>query len=221
MKMKRNNWWAAAVSVCLGLGLAGCAVPSALMYKFMGPPAIPPKYVFPQKPVLLLVENTHSGSVAIPEADELSKVVYDELQEHKVAPLIDPAKVTELRDRDGAAFSKMTISDIGRNLGAAQVLYLQVDQLDIDVPQGSDVVKVKIAIEAKAIDVPTAQTVWPMSGETEPYKYESRPERVEIGMTRAALSHQVLRESGEEIARWFYAFKPETMREENQDLRLR
>jgi hypothetical protein len=219
--MQRTSWWAAAVVVCLGLGVTGCALPSALMYKVMGPPAIPPKYVFPQKPVLLLVENAHSGSVAIPEADELSKVVYDELQAHQVAPLIDPARVHELRDRDGAAFSKMTISEIGRQLGAAQVLYLHVDQLDIDVPQGSDVVKVKIAIEAKAIDVPTAQTVWPMSGETEPYKYESRPERLETGMTRAALSHQVLRESGEEIARWFYAFKPETMGEENQDLKLR
>jgi hypothetical protein len=221
MKMQRTSWWAAAVVVCLGLGVTGCALPSALMYKVMGPPAIPPKYVFPQKPVLLLVENAHSGSVAIPEADELSKVVYDELQAHQVAPLIDPARVHELRDRDGAAFSKMTISEIGRQLGAAQVLYLHVDQLDIDVPQGSDVVKVKIAIEAKAIDVATAQTVWPMSGETEPYKYESRPERLETGMTRAALSHQVLRESGEEIARWFYAFKPETMGEENQDLKLR
>jgi hypothetical protein len=219
MKIQRISRWAAAI--CLGVGVAGCAVPSAIMYKFMGPPAIPPKYAFPPKPVLLLVENAHSGSVAIPEADELSKVVYDELQAHNAAMLIDPAKVTELRDRDGAAFSKMTISDIGRQLGAGQVLYLHVDQLDIDVPQGSDVVKVRIAIEAKAIDVETAQTVWPTSGETEPYRYESKPERVETGMTRAALSHQVLRESGEEIARWFYAFKPETMREENQDLRLR
>jgi len=219
MKMQRMSRW--AVAVCLGLGVAGCAVPSAIMYKVMGPPAIPPKYAFPPKPVLLLVENAHSGSVAIPEADELSKVVYDELQTHNAAMLIDPAKVTELRDRDGAAFSKMTISDIGRQLGAGQVLYLHVDQLDVDVPQGSDVVKVRIAIEAKAIDVETAQTVWPTSGETEPYRYESKPERVGTGMTRAALSHQVLRESGEEIARWFYAFKPETMREENQDERLR
>jgi hypothetical protein len=219
--LQRKSWWAGLMAVCLGLGVGGCAVPSALMYKFMGPPAIQPKYVFPQKPLLVLVENVHSGSVAIPEADELSKVVYEELQAHKVAPLIDPVKVDDLRDRYAAAFSKMSISDIGRELGAQQVLYMHVEQLDVQVPSGSEMVRLKISIKAKVIDVATAQTVWPMSGETEPYHYESGWQRADAVTTQTALNHQILRQSGEEIARWFYAYQPETMREENQDLKLR
>src|SRR5438067_11012750 len=105
------------------MAVSGCAAPSALLYKFAGPPAIPPKYVVPQHPLLLLVENAHSGAVAIPEADELARVIYDDLQEHKVAPLIDPARVHDLRDQGATAFGKMSIAQIGQRLGAAQVLY--------------------------------------------------------------------------------------------------
>jgi hypothetical protein len=203
------------------LAATGCQVPSAILYKLRGPDAIPPKYVVPQHPLLLLVENAHSGAVAIPEADELARVIYDDLQEHKVAPLIDPAKVHDLRDAGANAFGKMSIAQIGQRLGAAQVLYLRVDKLDIEVPQGSEMVRVRIAIKASIIDVATAQTVWPTSGDTEPYDYESKLQRADASLTRNALNHQFLRESGQEIARWFYPYQPETMREENQDIKLR
>ncbi len=127
----------------------------------------------------------------------------------------------DLRDAGAAAFGKMSIAQIGQRLGAAQVLYLRVDKLDIEVPQGSEMVRVKIAIKANIIDVATAQTVWPTSGDTEPYDYESKLQRADAPLTRNALNHQILRESGQEIARWFYAYQPETMREENQDSKLR
>jgi hypothetical protein len=82
-------------------------------------------------------------------------------------------------------------------------------------------VRVKIAIKAKVIDVASAQTVWPMSGETEPYDYETRLQRADAALTRSALNHQMLRDSGVEIARWFYPFQTETMHDENPDVKLR
>jgi hypothetical protein len=211
---------------CLALltatAAAGCALPSALLYKFAGPTPIPPKYVVPkEQPLLLLVENAHSGSVAIPEADELARVIYDDLQEHKVAPLVDFAKLHELRDRSPQAFGRMTIAQVGRTLGAKQVLYLHVDQINIEQPQGGDVVRLKIALQAKMVDVATATTVWPTGGDTEPYVHETRLQRIEPGTTRSGLNHQILHQSGQDIARWFYKYQPETMTEENADERLR
>jgi hypothetical protein len=200
---------------------SGCSAPAAIMYKFMGPPPIPPKYVVPQTPLLLLVENAYSGAVAIPESDELATVIYGDLQDHKVAPLIELARLHELRDASPQAFSKMSIAQIGQHLGAAQVLYLHVDQLDIEVPQGSEMVRVKVAVKAKMIDVASALTVWPVSGDTEPYDYETRLKRADATITRSSLNHQMLRDSGQEIARWFYSYQPETMHDENQDVKLR
>jgi hypothetical protein len=71
------------------------------------------------------------------------------------------------------------------------------------------------------IDVASALTVWPVTGDTEPYDYETRLQRADATITRSSLNHQMLRDSGVEIARWFYSYQPETMREENQDVRLR
>jgi hypothetical protein len=200
---------------------SGCAL-SAIVYKVMGPPPIPPKYyVPPNDPLLVLVENAHSGSSAIPEAEGLARVISEDLAEHKVAPMIEPTKVNALRDGNPQAFAKMTIAQVGRALGAKQVLYVHVDQLDINSTDASQVVRLKIALKLKMVNVATATTVWPKSGDTEPYDFETPMQRVLPGTSQSGLNHQILRESGVEIARWFYAYQPETMSEENRDERLR
>jgi hypothetical protein len=211
----------AGTLLLLAMAACGCALPGALAYKFMGPPEIPAKYVFPKIPLLVLVENAHSGSIAIPEADALSAVIYEDLKEHKVAPLIDPARVHELRDRNPIGFGKMSITEVGRQLGAEQVLYVHVQQLDIESPTGADLVRLKISVKVKIVEIANARTIWPESGDTESYNVESPWQRLDPGTTRSVLNHQVLRESGIEIARWFYPYQPDTMMEENKAEMLR
>jgi hypothetical protein len=211
------------VSLALCTALAsGCAAPAAIAYKLFGPPPIPPRYTPPKtEPMLVLVENPHSGAIAIPEADELSRVIYEELDAQKVAPQVDPAKLHELRDRDAAAFDKMSIAEIGRTLGARQVLYVHVDRLDVENAPGSDMVKTRIAASLKVIDATTAMTAWPNAGDTEQFEHQTPYRRIEAGTTPSQLKREILRESGVELARWFYPWKPETMIDENRDVKLR
>jgi hypothetical protein len=93
--------------------------------------------------------------------------------------------------------------------------------LDLENPPGSEVVRARVAVDIKVVDVATARTAWPDTGEPEPYAHETRLARVTEQSTRSGISRQVLRESGEQMARWFYDFKPETMGEENADVKLR
>ena len=204
----------------VAMGAGGCALPGALLYKFVGPPAIPARYKVPQIPLLVLVENAHSGSIAIPETDALAQVICEDLRANKVAPLIDPDKIHDLRDRNPLAFGKMSIAEIGRQMGAQQVLYIHVHQLEIEAPQAGEVVRLKIGLNVKVVETATARAVWPDGGDTEPFNVETPWQRIEPGTSRSALNHQILRDSGTEIARWFYEYKPETMREENRE-RLR
>lgn len=211
----------AAGALLLIVSVGGCALPGALAYKVFGPSTIPARYNPPKTPLLILVENAHSGSIAMPEADALSQVIFDDLQEHKVAPLIDPNKVHELRDHNPITFGKLSIAEIGRELGAQQVLYIRVHQLDIDAPPASDVVRLKIGAKIRIVETASARTTWPESGDTEAFDVETPWQRIEPGTSRSALNQEILRASGEEIARWFYAYQPETMSEENKDQKLR
>lgn len=210
-----------ACALLLGLAVAGCSVPGALLYKFAGPPAIPARYNVPKTPLLVLVENAHSGAIAIPETDALAQVIYEDLRENKVAPLIDPDKVHELRDHNPITFAKMSIAEIGQRVGAQQVLYIRVHQLDIEAPPASDVVRLKIGAKIRIVEAAIARTTWPDSGDTEAFEVETPWQRIEPGTSRSSLNQEILRESGEEIARWFYAYKPETMKEENKGEKLR
>ena len=211
-----------AILGALAILVGGCAAPSVLAYKLFGPPAIQPRYAPPKtEPMLVLVENQHAGAIAIPEADELSRVIYQELEDQKVAPQIDPVKLHELRDRNPSSFPKMTIAEIGRTLGAKQVLYVHVDRLDLDNAPGSDMVKTKMAASIKVVNATTAMTAWPNSGDAELFEHQTPYRRIQAGTTPSQLKREILRESGVEIARWFYAWKPETMGEENRDVKLR
>lgn len=223
--MSHRTYRTCAVLAALLTGslvLAGCAAPAAIAYKVFGPPPVPARYVPPPtEPMLVLVENPFSGAVAIPEADELSRVIYQDLEEHKVAPQIDPAKVADLRDRSPNMFAKLTIAEIGRMVGAKQVLYVHIDRLDVEIPAASDMVKTRMAATVKVVNTTTAMTMFPQSGETEPFTHETPHTRVEAGTTGSQLKRLLLRQGGMEIARWFYSWKPETMTEENRDVNLR
>ena len=200
----------------------GCAAPAVLAYKLFGPPAVPARYAPPPtESMLVLVENQHAGAIAIPEADELSRVIHQELEDHKVAPQVDPAKLHEFRDRNPATFPKMSIAEIGRAMNARRILYIHVDRLDLDAAPGSDMVKTRMAASIKVVDATTAMTTWPTSGETELFEHQTPHRRIESGTSPSQLKRQILREGGVEIARWFYAWKPETMTEENRDVKLR
>ena len=209
-----------AVGMLLLLAASGCAVPGVLAYKVFGPPPVPARYTPPNNwPMLVLVENPFSGAVAIPEADELSRVIYHDLDEHKVAPMIDPAKVNDLRDHSPNMFAKLSIAEVGRMLGAKQVLYVHIDRLDIET--ASDMVKTHMAATVKVVNAESAMTMFPQSGESEPFDHATPHTRIESTTSGSKLKRLLLREGGMEIARWFYSWKPETMAEENHDVNLR
>src|SRR5687767_12200163 len=106
-------------------------------------------------------------------------------------------------------------------MNAKRVLYVHVDRLDLDIAPGSDMVKTRMAASVKVVDATTALTTWPTSGETALFEHQTPHRRVESGTSASQLKRQILREGGVEVARWFYARKPETMTEENRDVKLR
>jgi hypothetical protein len=115
----------------------------------------------------------------------------------------------------------MSVSDIGRKVGAKQIIYVTLRQLVYEAPQGADQLRLKLNAVVRVVDVETARTLWPESGEGEDFEYQSPFERITAETNDTTLKRDVLRKAGTEIARWFFPYQAETMNEENRDFHLR
>ena len=207
----------AGLSACLN----GCMIAGALAYKFAGPPPTPARYAPPKEPMLVLVETARTRGSAIPETAELAASLVQDLSSHEIGPIIDLDLLQRLRDANPTRYAARTITDIGRDLGARQVLYVSVGRLDFERPPGSDTIRGRIHARYRMIDVATAATRFPDDAEEEPFEYETRFQRITPEVTEAQLKRQILRESATQIGRTFYSWQAQTMTEENQDLKLR
>jgi len=203
------------------LVVSGCALPSAIAYKVFGPAPVPARYAPPKEPMLVMVEEANASAGPMLESEELALAIRQQLAEHDVAPLIDPQEVQRLRDSAPAGFRQMGISEIGRRVGARQVLYVAIRRFDLESPQAADVMRARLAVELKVIDTQSAEVRWPESGDAEPYEYESDYVRLTPQNHPAAIRSSAIRLAAGDIGRMFYKWKPETMQEENQDLKIR
>lgn len=216
--------WRALGVMALGVMAAsagGCAVVGVAAYKLMGPAVVPPRFTPALVPTVVLVEPTRESGGAMPEADELAVTIYSELQAMKVAPMIDPQRLNELRAANPVQFPRWSISEIGRKVGAQQVIYVELRVLTIEAPPGTEVVRLLFEARVKVVQPDTAMTLWPETEEGEPFEFKSPFTRMTAEMSAPLLRRQVLRQAGVEVARWFYPYKPETMGEEYKDMRLR
>src|SRR5688572_21253091 len=101
---------AGLIGLALFAALFGCALPGVMAYKFF-PPIVPARYTPPKdQPLLVLVEAGYTPAASVPEAEELLQALHADLAAHKVAPMVELARVYDLRDQEGRSFSKLSIS---------------------------------------------------------------------------------------------------------------
>ncbi len=136
-----------------------CQAVALAIYKLSPPPKVPAKYVPKKEPMLVLVENYENPSVTYVASQQLTAALRTDLERNKVAPLVDADKIVELRDMNPDAFKKMSIPQLGKSVGAKQVLYINLQSLNVE---GDGVMVRGVAQgQVKIIDVTTGQTLWP------------------------------------------------------------
>ncbi|HZZ43871.1 MAG TPA: hypothetical protein VFE58_13120 [Tepidisphaeraceae bacterium] len=204
------------------LFLAGCNIVGAgavVGEKIFGPAAVDAEYKLGTEPVLILVENYRNPLGALSDSEEVSQFVVDALHENlketdKDKPakinIIDPEKLLEYQNAHPIEYAKMKIPDIGRALGAKQVLYVDLMVSGVDATPGSELLRAKFAANVKVVDVATGQTRWPndMAHGT-PVAWESKPQRPTDEVYPAAVRERALRVGSDHIARLFYKWKPD------------
>jgi hypothetical protein len=188
--------------------LTGCQLVGVVAYKVSGPPTIQPQYTPPPTPLLVLAENYQHPSECRYEAEQLAWEIGHQLEEHQVAPIVSPDKLRQLRTRTGGAIRQLTLSDIGLETGAQQVLYVNIRQCQWESLPGTRMVRGEMEVLVKLVEVATGQTVWP------DLVSDGKPMSLKIPYTEQsstgdgmALQEQMCRQLGQQIARLFYAHK--------------
>ena len=201
------------VLACCG----GCLVVGAVLHKVFGPPAVAAKYAPPKEPTLVLVESKGNPSGGEFDADQVARSVGDELKKHEVGPLIDPDKLASVRETDPDKFRGMSIVALGRAVGAKKVIYVDLVESGVDADASEGSMHASATARVRVVDVESGDTVWPLDTARQGYEldaqvpYSSHTDR----QTVIAMHNAIITNISDQIAKLFYAWKPETEQESN------
>jgi hypothetical protein len=194
------------------LGLCGCQPAALAIYKIRGPDFIDPVYVLEKEPTVVIVEN-YQQSGAMAEAERIAHFVEQDLKsadKEAVVPIVETEKVYDLRGREPIKYQKMKIGEIGKAVGAKQVIY--VDLLGSGVQQmlGSDIMRGAASGRVKVIDSETGATLWPVEAtQGYPVQAETPIRRPSDKATPMTVREETCEKFGTTIGRLFHKWQPE------------
>lgn len=180
-------------SLSILLTLSGCAAAGAIIGKTIPEPPVPAEYVLYQTPVIVIAESKSSDTLTQLDGDRLGRLVTNEIYDYQLAPTIETDQLVELRDRLLSKYKTESIQSIGRQIGAEQVVYIEIMNVGVGTSAGSDIVKCVASATVKVIDVASGKLVYPEdSASGRLVNFQTRPERLTPDMTPASLRGEAL-----------------------------
>jgi hypothetical protein len=190
--------------------LAGCNVIGAVAAKVGPEPTVAAQFVPAQEPVVVLVENYHNPASLRLESDAVARLLSEELELNKVAPVVDPAKAVTLRQAKGSSYRQMPIDAIGKAVGATQIVYVDLERFDVDHALASELLTGEAEARVRVVD-DTGELLWPLdSAGGYPVAVKIEPQRASSG----GAGHQQVRQQlhaalADRVAKLFYKWKTE------------
>jgi hypothetical protein len=213
--MTKRHWrpFAAALLafpslVCLVL--AGCTILGAAAAKLAPDPVIPPQYVLPKEPTLVLVENYHNPASLRLQGDAVCRALVDDLNANEVAPLVDSDDVAELRRKDVEAYRKMPLDAIGKAVGANQVIYVDLESFEVTHALASELYAGAAMARVRVVGA-NGEVLWPTdSAGGYPLSVKVNPRRTAQGGGEDAVREQLTAALSEKIGRLFHKWTGES-----------
>jgi hypothetical protein len=197
------------------LGAAGCGPVGTFMHIVFGDPPIAAQYNPPVVPTLVLVENFNNPDGSTIDGDLIARQVTDELKEKTQLKLVDPDKITLMRDEDGEKYRSMKTAAIGSSVDAKQVIYVDLVQADFNADATGSVVHAVARAKVRVIDVETGRTLWP-AGSQRGQEISATEDYDPVDNASAASKRtKMLTELSSRISKLFYTWKADDQTQEN------
>ena len=188
----------------------GCPAVGVIADKIAGPRPIEAMYE-PGKTTQLLViaENYRIPTQNPTDSDRLARLVSDQLAAKEVALIVSQEKLALVRDARPGAFNRMSVVDVGKAVGAQQVLYIDVSGIGVGAQQGSNMLKGIGRATVKVINVASGDIAFPKDmSDGMPVTYETPMRRATDVTTPDAMRAETITGLSSRIARLFFKYQP-------------
>ena len=189
--------------------LGGCNVAGYVTQGLIPPSDIPALYTPADRLTLVLVDDPAQKMPTIAQADQVAGRVGHILVAQKVIGRFVPTTaVTELRDSE-ADFSRWAIDRVGRRVGAEQVIYILLQ--DLQLTESGHIYRPVASVRVKVLDVASGSRMFPADNKhghalTTVQEYEDLEARGRG--TEAVVARRLAEQLAEDIAKIFYKHEP-------------
>jgi hypothetical protein len=188
--------------------VCGCNAIGAIAYKAAGPPPVYAKYKPLPRPTLVFADANEAGTASFADADALARFVEQQLTDRRVCPLVPSQKALDLRGGN-PNFGKWSVAEIGRKVGAEQVIYLDVAETRVSQVIGSRTQRAFASAKVRVIDASTGALLWPMeSQQGYPVQFETPMTSLDDRLTPVEVRNAGLFGLADKIGKLFYDWKP-------------
>jgi hypothetical protein len=190
--------------------LSGCAYARYGMMVVGGHPTEPARYVPEKKPLAVVVKELPDPMGARLEGDEIAGLVEQQFEAFEVAPIVPVSKIADLRSASPADFSTMTAAQIGKAVGAEQVLNIEIVESRFDSEATSDMLRGKIGALVRVINTADGKYLWPTDGSRgSTVIYETGLLRLNDRNSAQSIERDLHVNLAEKIGRLFRDYKPD------------
>ncbi len=202
------RFWLIAAAIFVMCSMSGCNIVGPAMIVAAGPPKVEARYTLADVPTVVFVDDRSNlvspTSLRRTIADRASQEL---LSNNLVSMSINPQDGLLIAARTDRAGALMNIVEIGRAVGAHQVVYVQMAQFS-DTPDGYTPIPTASAY-VKVIDVTNDQRMFPGPDMADGFPVTASTKPVDPSMfasraTRLQIYEALAAKLGDEVAKLFY-----------------
>lgn len=210
------------LSVLLLFGVAyalpGCNLIGAAAV-IMPKPPVPAEHKLPDKRTLIMVEDRGGAVIDTSVLRQLGASIRGALEDEEVVTtgFVPQTELTALQTRLGEDYAKTSLQTIGRELGAEQVIYVNITGFQLEL--GGGVYQPAMSMQVKVIDLDVGARTYPPVVDEETgialgqsfvpvmTQMQTRNRQAEGHAARAIVSRELADQAGIEVARLFHSWK--------------
>jgi len=203
----------AAASMAMALFIQGCNIVAPVSYLVLGTGTVEAEYVLPDVPTVVFIDDranvVNPVSLRRVIADRISQ---DLMTEKAVTMTISPQDAMAVAKQQERADEIMSIEDIGKAVGAKQVIYVQMIEFK-DTPDGTTP-RPMGQCQVKVIDVDNRVRTYPAKGaqqDVRTVQVTGRPVDPDAYKTRTgrvSVFNELAETMGRDVGRLFYKHEP-------------